>query len=256
MVAESATFLLVHGSWHAGDCWDLVADRLRATGHRVLAPDLPGRREVPMPANGQPTVDAVASLVGIVDGEAEPVVLVGHSSGGMLVSEVARQRPGRVAAAVYLAAFHLPPGRLPRDAIRPEDGSRLGAAIQVEPCSGRTTIRPEQATDLFYHDCAPELAAAAVARLVPEPSVRAGSGAPQSVDDSDVPCATILTLDDRALPIVSQRRMAAALPCALTYEMATGHSPFLSAPDALAGILREIAASAASLAPAGQARGN
>ena len=252
-MAESAPFLLVHGSWHTGDCWNLVADRLRATGHRVLAPDLPGRGDVPLSANGQPTVDAVARLVGMVDGEAEPVVLVGHSSGGMLVSEVARRRPDRVAAVVYLAAFHLPPGQLPRDAIRPEDGSRLGAAIQVEPCSGRTTIRAEQATELFYHDCAPGLAAAAVARLVPEPPVRADPAARQAGGDSDVPCATILTLDDRALPIASQRRMAAALPCALTYEMATGHSPFLSAPETLADILREIASGLASPAVAARA---
>ena len=240
-MAEPATFLLVHGSWHTGDCWDLVADRLRVAGHRVLAPDLPGRGGAAAAANGQPTVDAVAGLVSLVDGEAEPVVLVGHSSGGMLVSEVARQRPERVTAAVYLAAFHLPPGQLPRDAIRPEDGSRLGQAIQVEPCSGRTTIRSEQAAALFYHDCAPELAAAAVGRLVPEPPVRATHAGAQAADVVAVPCATILTLDDRALPIASQRRMAEALPCALAYEMATGHSPFLAAPDALADILLEIA---------------
>lgn len=236
------TFLLVHGSWHAGWCWDLLAERLRDAGQRVLAPDLPGHGGRPLTRPNAPTLEAVDDLVALADAEPRPVVLVGHSSGGMLVSEVARKRPERVAAAVYLAAFHLPVGKVPRDVMRPDDGSLLMDALRIDPCSGHTSIRPEAAGDLFYHDCPPDLAAWAISRLEPEASLRVAQGGRADLAEPDVPCVTILTLEDRALPIATQRRMAEAMPCAAVHELATGHSPFLSDPDGLAAILLEVGA--------------
>ena len=64
------------------------------------------------------------------------MILVGHSSGGMIISEVARRQPNSVAALVYLAAFLLPTGATPRDVMGDESGSLLPDAMVVDPTAG------------------------------------------------------------------------------------------------------------------------
>lgn len=110
-------------------------------------------------------------------------------------------------------------------------------------------MRPERARDVFYHDCDDAVAAWAIGRLQPEPIVPR-TAAPDGPSRTAarfgrVPRAYIECLDDRALGLATQRRMRAALPCARVYELPTGHSPFLSAPDALAQQLLDVATWAA-----------
>src|SRR5690348_17193003 len=166
-----ATFLLIHGGWHGAWCWERLEPALRRAGHAVIAPDLPGHGADPTP----PSPDLPARYAPFVADRLrtapEPVILVGHSSGGMIASEAARLAPERVAAIVYLAAFLLPPGATPRDAIREEDGSLLREALIVDPAAGVTIVRPDAAPAVFYADCPPDLAAWATARLQPEPIV-------------------------------------------------------------------------------------
>jgi pimeloyl-ACP methyl ester carboxylesterase len=115
-----ATFLLVHGAWHSGRCWDRVVPLLAAAGHRALAPSLTGygdKAHLLGPGVGLDThVDDIAGLI-----EAErldDVVLVGHSYAGLVVSSVANRLPDRIAHLVYL------------DAMVPEDGE---TAVDVMP---------------------------------------------------------------------------------------------------------------------------
>ena len=103
-----SNFLLVHGSWSDASVWSLVTERLRAAGHNVVTPDLP--------AHGSDTTDpANATLAGYAEAVERaasdfqgPVVLVGHSMGGTVISTVAEQHPDLVSHLVYVAAFLLP----------------------------------------------------------------------------------------------------------------------------------------------------
>lgn len=236
-----STFLLVHGGWHGGWCWARLAPLLEAAGQTVLTPDLPGHGDDHAPAPSRPWERYVSSIVAIARARPEPVILVGHSSGGIIISEVAREIPERIAALVYLAAFLLPPGATPREVIGPESESLLTEAIVVHPEAGVTTIRPDLARAAFYHDCSDEDAAWAIARLQPEPIIPPGLG------DDDEPRGEpailrvyIETSEDRALPPTVQRRMHAELPREAVYTMATSHSSFLSHPERLAEILLDI----------------
>ena len=102
-----ATFVLVHGAWHGGWCWEEVAGRLRDGGHRVHAPTLTGlgERAHLIDCVAGPDTHA-ADVAGLIRWRGlEEVVLVGHSYGGMVVSGAASRVPERIARLVYLDAF-------------------------------------------------------------------------------------------------------------------------------------------------------
>ena len=100
-----ATFVLVHGAWHGGWCWREIVPLLESAGHRVDALDLPGHGDNPAPVS-EMTLDANARLVADrVEVVGEPVVLVGHSMGGVSITQAAELVPERIATLVYVTAF-------------------------------------------------------------------------------------------------------------------------------------------------------
>lgn len=117
-----STFLLVHGAWHSGRCWQRVTPLLESAGHRVLAPSLTGygdKAHLLSPEVGLYThIDDIVAEIG----DHTDVVLVGHSYAGLVISGVANRIPDRIAHLVYL------------DAMVPEDGE---TAIDVQPVSRR-----------------------------------------------------------------------------------------------------------------------
>ncbi len=109
-----STFVLVHGAWHGGWCWQRVADRLRAKGHAVLAPTLPGLAERAHEMSRDIDLDThVDDLVATIERAGlQDIVLCGHSYGGWVISGAVERVLPRVRSLVYLDAFV------------PEDGQR------------------------------------------------------------------------------------------------------------------------------------
>jgi pimeloyl-ACP methyl ester carboxylesterase len=106
------TYVLIPGACHGAWCFDDLADALRTRGHRVLAYTLTGISERAHLAQAGVNLethiaDVLAALS--VEKDAEDLVLVGHSYGGMVISGVADRIPERVDALVYLDAL------VPRD---------------------------------------------------------------------------------------------------------------------------------------------
>jgi pimeloyl-ACP methyl ester carboxylesterase len=109
------TFVLVHGAWHGGWCWRLVAEALRGAGHRVITPTQTGlgeRRHLLRPGL---TLDLfVDDIVNVLEAEElEEVVLVGHSFGGNAISGAADRVPERLRHLVYLDAMVIEGGQTP-----------------------------------------------------------------------------------------------------------------------------------------------
>ncbi|WP_028651655.1 alpha/beta fold hydrolase [Nocardioides halotolerans] len=101
-----STFVLVHGAWHGGWCWDRVAGRLRHDGHEVLTPTLAGAEAGAPTASAVGLRDHVDQVVALLrDGDLRDVVLVGHSYAGLVVREVADREPDRVAELVLVDAW-------------------------------------------------------------------------------------------------------------------------------------------------------
>ena len=98
-----STFVLVHGAWHGAWCWYKVAARLRQKGHTVLVPDLPGHGRDQTPINAVSMQSYAQRVADVIRTANEPVILVGHSMGGFVISAAAEQQPQTVAKLVYVA---------------------------------------------------------------------------------------------------------------------------------------------------------
>ncbi len=102
-----ATYVLVHGAWHGGWCWQRVTPLLRAEGHEVFTPTLTGLGERSHLAN--PEIDLTTHIQDVVNvleyEDLRHVILVGHSYGGMVITGVAERTAGRLTHLVYLDAF-------------------------------------------------------------------------------------------------------------------------------------------------------
>jgi pimeloyl-ACP methyl ester carboxylesterase len=234
-----ATFLLVHGAWHGAWCWERLVPALATLGHRAVAIDLPGHGAHPARPIAVTLGRYARAIRAAAAAEPEPPIAVGHSFGGVGVTQAAHDDPSAFAALVYLCAFAPLQGESLVSLGRRDRASRVPASVVLRPTAIR--IRPERAREVFYADLGVEDARRAAERLSPEPlfpMLQRVSGR----CEIDLPRAYIECTQDRAISIERQRAMAARHPLARVVTMETSHSPFLSAPGALARHLDALSA--------------
>ena len=160
-------FVLVHGSWHTGACWDEVKTILEAKGHRAFAPTLPGR------GAGQSTdvtmrdyADSVAQFVAAED--LSGIVLVGHSAGGTVVCKAAEQLGERIDRLVLVSPLLADSGRALTDAVPPDYAGLFAHMASQSP--DNTIMAPwEVWRDSFIGDAEEALARKAYEQLCAEP---------------------------------------------------------------------------------------
>jgi pimeloyl-ACP methyl ester carboxylesterase len=233
------TFVLIPGSWHSSACWQRVIPLLEEQGHRVIAPELFGMGNDHTPLSQIKLISWVDQVVGIVQNQQETVVLVGHSRGGIIISEVAQRVPEKIKLLVYLTAFLVPSGEtLASTAVQAKD---IDVGI-VHP-DGTMTIKPEKLVSVFYNTTTPEWAERVSSLLSPEPTIIFRT--PLHLTDDRfgrVPRAYIECSEDNAIALTLQRSMQDRLPCKYVITMHADHSPFFSAPSELVTNLLDLAA--------------
>jgi pimeloyl-ACP methyl ester carboxylesterase len=124
------TYVLAHGAWHGGWCWERVAARLQ--GHRAFAPSYTGMAEHAHQLSADITMATwVQDLVTLIEAEdLRDVILVGHSLGGVPITGVADRIPERIRRLVYLDGVVLESGVSAFDTYPPQEvQSRVAAAI-------------------------------------------------------------------------------------------------------------------------------
>jgi pimeloyl-ACP methyl ester carboxylesterase len=232
------TFVLVHGAWHGGWCWQRVADRLRGAGHTVFTPTLTGLGERShLMRAGIDLKTHVTDVVNVLEWEGlADVVLCGHSYGGMIISGVAEEMGAALRAIVFLDAFVPRNGEAVQDLTGPAVREAAAAALQ----RGDLGIPPRPAeafgvnpADRAWVDrlCVPQpigtftdkiALTGAVGRVPRKAYVRAKSYANPGFD--------------RAFAAVQSD------PAWRSYEVACGHDVMVDAPERLCEILLEAAA--------------
>lgn len=164
-----ATFVLIHGGMHGGWCWDPIVERLRAAGHRAEAPDLPGLGRDTTP-HAQVTLARTADLVAdVVRRQTDSVVLVGHSMGGLAISEAAERVSDHLAGLVYLSAVLRPGGEHSQYEDAPDQEENPPILLSADKLS--FIMAPEVALELLYNTSPRDAAELAVARLQMQPAM-------------------------------------------------------------------------------------
>jgi pimeloyl-ACP methyl ester carboxylesterase len=235
-----ATFILIHGSWHGGWCFDRVKALLEAEGHHVIAPDLPGM------GGDEATLRAV-TLQGWADFAADlcrnapqhPVILAGHSRGGVVISQAAETAPEAIDALAYICAIMVPDGMSRTEFKQLEEPNPAFDAIKIPIHDGTASLADSEAgRAIFAQLSPPDLVDAAMARLVAEPSAPAATAVHITpARFGSIPRTYVECTQDQTIPISSQRKMQDLVPGANVMTLDGDHSPFLSRPGELAQAL-------------------
>jgi pimeloyl-ACP methyl ester carboxylesterase len=227
-----ADFLLIHGSGHGAWCWRDVLPLLRAGGHTARAIDLPGLGDdatAPAEVTLASTVDAIGAALGA------HTVLVGHSLGGIAITQAAEAFPDRIARLAYLTAWVPADGQSAGDLRRAWASADLRAATRISDDGTTTSFDPDAVAGLFYHDCPAEAVAFATAHLRPQPVAPARTAVTLTARAAKVPRSYVRCTGDRAIPAAAQVAFSDCWDD--VHEIACGHSPFFAAPGRLAETL-------------------
>lgn len=226
------TFVLIHGAYQGGWIWKPVAERLRAQGHLVLTPTLDGCAERKNQVRAGITTETHAAEIALLlfYQDLKDVVLVGTSTGGMVMARVAELARERVVRVVFADALALLDGEaLPDIVKRP-------TAVNTELTTGPS--RHDFETRLFA-DLDAATRAWALDRCTPHPI--AAMEAPVRLErfwDQAWDAAVIWCKRSANPPRAHQQRTADRLK-ARWNELDTGHYPMLTEPDALARLIAE-----------------
>jgi pimeloyl-ACP methyl ester carboxylesterase len=168
-----------------------------------------------------------------------PVILAGHSRGGIVVSQAAEVAPDAIDALVYICAMMLPDGMSRADFKQLESPNPAFDAIIAPVHSGAgTVVDKDRAAAIFAQLCSNETVAAAMGRVVAEPhGPRSTPLALSSERFGSLPRTYIECTEDRTIPLSSQHRMQQLVPGADVMTLWADHSPYLSRPQALAAAL-------------------
>ncbi|ACU98783.1 alpha/beta fold hydrolase [Saccharomonospora viridis] len=232
-----STFVLVHGAWHGGWCWDRVTPFLREAGHDVYTPTLTGlseRSHLLSPLVGLDThIEDVVRLITVLG--LRDVVLVGHSYAGQVISGVADRCPDAIARRVYLDAFVGDDGERARDLLPEEVAHHWASSAEEQGFGWLVPVRKLSVlgvTDQADVDWLQPKLTPHPWKTYTDPLRLTGAG-------TEVPATFIECVDwMRVFRAQADRAREQGWP---VHELNTGHEAMVTAPKALADLLLECA---------------
>ncbi|MEK5301063.1 alpha/beta fold hydrolase [Bacillus sp. FSL R10-2201] len=233
-----STYVLVHGAWQGEWAWDLVKPQLEAFGHTVITLDLPGSGKDTTPSQNITLDSYVNAVTTIINQQNEKVILVGHSMGGIVITQTAELIPNKIDKLVYLCAF------------LPQNGESLGSKLDGEAGPQFSINENDMTAELI-----PELIEQTFSNATEDGSIKGASFnqmRPQPLGPfqkelkiseenfGTVNRIYIETTLDRAIPIDFQRRMHTETTCTKIITLEADHSPFFSKTTELVSHLHEL----------------
>ncbi|MBN2124107.1 MAG: alpha/beta fold hydrolase [Deltaproteobacteria bacterium] len=233
-------FVLVHGAWHGGWCWEGVRRELEKAGHTAEAPTMPGH-DPEDDRSGIRFDDYVDKIAGLLNRKAAPVVLVGHSSAGFLLQAAAPKASEKISHLVFLNAFVLPKGKSQFDLVPPEASEGMLAAAKASPDNTVPVIEDFVRNMLMVGD-PPQKQDALINRLVPQPLALFTTPVDTSeFDRLHIPKSVVFCREDASLPPGAFLEMAKGLGEHRVIEIEGSHEALFTQPAVVArGLLQAV----------------
>jgi pimeloyl-ACP methyl ester carboxylesterase len=234
-------FVLIHGGWQGGWCWDGVAEELRRKGHEVFAPTMRGSESGQADRAGV-TLSEMADRVmrDIADRDLRDVVAVGHSGGGPVIQLLHEAEPARFKRLVFIDAWVLQQGQAIYDILNGELVQSLRAAADASP--GRAIPMPKEFwCGALLNDLPAEEASLWFDRTVPCPEgwltekVKLPTFA-----ETAVPTSYVFLEQDVTVPKEIYQANAAQLKQPKTTKAPGSHEAMLSRPVELAAAILRV----------------
>jgi pimeloyl-ACP methyl ester carboxylesterase len=224
--------VLVHGAGNTAGVWQRVQALLSLPS---VAVDLPGRRDRIAGIADVSLEAATDSIIGDVDAVASgPLVLVGHSAGGILLPALAAHWADRLQGLVFVAGLCAPDGEKVTSTVRPD------AVAEFE--SRLASLREQ------FRDCMLDPAPTVTGMRAIDEATALGIDSLNYMDQTvswegvpDVPSTFVRCLRDRIQPRPLQAKLISNSRASHVVDLDSGHTPALTAPEHLASILSAIA---------------
>jgi len=234
-------YVLVHGAWGSAREFDEVVKLLSNDDNNVIAVDLPGHgkskepiAEVTMEAYVQRVIDTIIDV-------AEPVILVGHSLAGAVISLVAESIPERLESLVYVAAMLPKSGDSPLDLMHSDKQGKLLAKIIFSEDQSYGTLKDEDVKNLFLHDINDEKKITALISTFSVKQATQPMMASVQLSEENFGSVTkyyIRASLDKVLSLALQDKMISNWEVKRVFTLESGHFPLNSIPSRLVDTIR------------------
>ncbi|MET3501375.1 pimeloyl-ACP methyl ester carboxylesterase [Mucilaginibacter rubeus] len=234
---DPALIVIVHGSWSSAGDWAAVITQLKSAGNEVTVVNLPGHGADETPVDQislQGYVDAVKKAIG----SQKEVILVGHSFGGIVISEVAEQIPSQIKKLIYVAAYLPKNGQSLLDVANTDANSDVPKYLQIEKEKGTAGIAANGIASTFVPDAPQQVQAYVVAHFKAEPLAPLATPVTLTAASfGTVSKVFIHTFNDKVNSYSLQQRMVKDASITRLYGLPSSHTPFVSMPAVLSAII-------------------
>lgn len=229
------TYVLVHGAWHGAWSFLKTEQKMEQSGAKVISFDLPGH------GNDKTDISQVTfdSYVEKVKQEITkintPVILVGHSLAGFIISKVAEDLPNLIEKLVFIAAMIPNNQKTVFDTLKEDSGSQLLQNLIFAEDQSWATVSEETLKSIVYNGASDKQIAEAGPQLVRQATqpffvpVTTSDNAFGKIDKTFIVCEK-----DKILSATAQKELAKITNCNKTISINTGHVPSIENPESLA----------------------
>lgn len=236
-----STFILVHGAFHGAWAYYQVKTNLENMGHTVIAVDLPSLGKDRSDSSTTTFTDHVNYVSNVVNTQIGKVYLVGHSYGGMVISQVAENLSTKIEKVVFISAFMPMNNEFLFMLAGQDTTSMVNPYTTIVGDNGTTIImKDEFITTAFYESTSDEEVCLAKSLLVKQPLQTFLAPVVLTSNYESLSKVYISCLDDKAITPAFQKIMYKKHTNVDVYKIETDHSPFLSTPKILSRILNKI----------------
>jgi carboxypeptidase C (cathepsin A) len=232
------TYVLIHGAWHGSWCWQKIIPFIQSSGHRAIAPDIDWNNSNSILTTHSYSPTYVDNLCNLIRKLEKKIILVGHSMGGVVISQIAEIIPEHIDLLVYISGFLLANGQCVNDTESLMSDSLIQPHLKLSRDKNNILLPTSKLREGFYSDCSSEDYKFSLSNICPQPITSFTS--PIQVSNNrfgKISRTYIECLQDMAIPLSAQRIMHNSMGCNTVHSLNSSHAPFLSQTKALSKLL-------------------